>query len=130
VPLPIKDLPVATVTESEQDLPTPELSRLLRSRLEAMEQWGVLALPGWQNPDYAQVTRLADAISAAVGTLPCRIALRWDMAKALGHALALRLPEDSPCLCLDGLELAGQCYLDVGNPVGPAYPVVIKTLVF
>lgn len=51
------------------------------------------------------------------------------MAKALGQALATRLP--GPLLCLDGLELPDGSFLDVAAPVagGAAYPVVKKTLV-
>ena len=52
------------------------------------------------------------------------------MEMALGNALSLMLPDGVPILCLDGLAPAGQSYLDVGNPVGPCIPVVMKTLVF
>ena len=61
---------------------------------------------------------------------PMYILLEQDMAKALGQALAARLPKETPILCLDGLRVGQDSYLDVGLPVGPAIPVVIKTLVF
>ena len=51
------------------------------------------------------------------------------MAKALGQALALRLPADAPILCIDRVRLATGDYLDVAAPVGSALPVVVKTLV-
>ena len=51
------------------------------------------------------------------------------MAKALGQALSLRLGPEQTILCLDSLSLAEGSYLDVGNPVGPALPVIIRTLV-
>ena len=51
------------------------------------------------------------------------------MAKALGQALRLLLETDRPCLCMDGIHLEAESYLDVGEPVGPALPAVIKTLV-
>ena len=51
------------------------------------------------------------------------------MAKALGQVLALGLPQDVPCLCLDRVRLSEGSFLDVGEPVGPALPVVIKTLI-
>ena len=57
------------------------------------------------------------------------VALQQDMAKALGHALALRLPRDRPILCIDNIHLTTDSYLDVGVPVGPALPVVVKTLI-
>ena len=50
------------------------------------------------------------------------------MAKALGQLLSLYCPEQG-VLCLDRLHLQEGSYLDVGQPVGPAFPVVIKTLI-
>ena len=57
------------------------------------------------------------------------VCLQQDMAMALGHRLQLLLPADTPCLCIDRLKLQPESFLDVGEPVGPALPVVIKTLV-
>ena len=51
------------------------------------------------------------------------------MAKALGQALALRLGQQAAILCLDRVKVGTGSYLDVAAPVGPAFPVVIKTLV-
>ena len=128
--LPLKNLPVAALSAQEQELPGEELAKLIRRRLEALEQWGVLALPGWNAPGYARVTALADAVAAAMKEKPCYIALQEDMAKALGHALALRLPTHASCLCIDRVKIPPDSFLDVGVPVGPAISVVVKTLVF
>ena len=49
--------------------------------------------------------------------------------ETLGQALALRRPPEAPCLCLDRIRLTEGSYLDVGAPVGPALPVVVKTLI-
>ena len=51
------------------------------------------------------------------------------MAKALGQALAARLPPDAPILCLDRVQVGPGSYLDIGAPIGGAFPVVVKTLV-
>ena len=123
-PLPLKNLPVAVLTEELPD------SAAIQRALENLETWGVLYLPGRQAPDYGYISRLADAIAGVMGDKHCYVALEQDLAKALGHALALRLPENQPILCLDGLHIPSQSYLDIGEPVGPAVPVVIKTLVF
>ena len=56
------------------------------------------------------------------------VCLEADMAKALGHCIRLAEPS-RPCLCIDGLQLEDESFLDIGSPVGPALPVVIKTLV-
>ena len=127
VQLPLQNLPVAVISPQEQE--REDLSSLIRQRLESLEQWGVLAMPGWNAPSYHRITALADAIAQAVGDRPCYIALQEDMAKALGHALALRLPPGNPCLCVDRVQIPADSYLDVGRSVGPAISLVVKTLI-
>lgn len=124
VKLPMKNLPVTTFTEAALQDP-----QAVRRRLAQQESRGVIAMKGLRAPCYEQVTGLADRIAELVGDGPCYIALEEDMAKALGHALALRLPPGTPCMCLDRLRFPENSYLDVGLPIGPALPVVIKTLV-
>ena len=89
----------------------------------------VLALPGVDNPAYSQVAALAEEVLAEVRSGPVLVALAADMAKALGHCLALRTRAERPILCIDRVGLREGDYLDVGAPVGPALPVVVKTLV-
>ena len=124
VSLPMKNLPTAAV---EAELPTAEQIRQALSRQEG--EAVVLALPGISSPHYEQVAALADAVAAGFEGRPVLVALRQDMAKALGHALALRLPGEKPILCIDSIHLTADSYLDVGAPVGPALPVVVKTLI-
>ena len=57
------------------------------------------------------------------------LCIEQDMAKALGQALALRLGEDAEILCIDRIKVTDGSYLDVGAPVGPAFPVVVKPLI-
>ena len=57
------------------------------------------------------------------------ICLEADMAKALGQALAARLPQQTRILCIDRVRVGEDSYLDIGEPVGGAFPVVVKTLV-
>ena len=122
--LPLKNLPVSHVREEKQTDP-----QAIRSALARQETAGVLALPGWNGPSYEQVCAMADAIAAGVGDGPCYIALREDMAKALGNALKLRLRPGMPLVCIDRVILPEGSYLDIGAPVGPALRVVVKTLV-
>ena len=130
VRLPLHNLPVVSLQAKEQDLPPEQLKARIRQRLEAPDTWGVLSVPGWTSPDYGKVTALADAVAGAVGDRPCRIAVEKDMAKALGHALALRLPQTAQCICLDGIRAREGSFLDIGAPVGPAVAVTVKTLIF
>jgi len=87
----------------------------------------ILALPGLKAPSYAQVASLAEHLAKDRG--PVRVCLEADMAKALGQALAVRLPKDAEILCLDRVKAGVGSYLDIGEPVGAAFPVVVKTLV-
>ena len=110
VDLPLKDLPV--VQEGE-----------------VREGPSVLQIPGLTSPGYHEIRKLAEKISAQAKG-PIYVLMEQDMAKALGQALAARLPEGTPVLCLDGIRAGADSYLDVGLPVGPAISVTVKTLVF
>lgn len=128
VALPVKNLPVAVFTKEEQA--SADLPGLIRSRLAQKDTDAVvLALPGYEAPDYSAVQHLAEAILQGVGDRPIWVCLQQDMAKALGHSLSLRCPPGRSCLCIDSLLLEENSFLDIGLPVGPCLPVVIKTLV-
>ncbi len=125
VELPLKNLPVAVFTAQEQE----DLTGQIPKKVDAFETPPVLALPGYESPTYGKIRELAKILAEGCpqGVFVC---LQQDMAMALGNALSLLLPPQTPILCLDGLAPTGQCYLDVGSAVGPCIPVVIKTLVF
>lgn len=109
---PLKNLPVVTGMEQLAQLDGP----------------GVLALkksPG----SYRELRELARTLAAGLGARPVIAAMEADMAKALGQAMALELGRDARVLCIDRVRLGEGDFLDVGAPVGPAFPVVIKTLV-
>ena len=108
---PLKNLPVVTKAEDLTKLDGP----------------GVLAISG-EALDFAGVRDLAKSLTAAVKP-PIYLAAAGDMAKALGVQIALALGRDAEILCIDRVRLREGAYLDVGAPVGPALPVVVKTLV-
>ena len=127
-PLPAKNLPVAAFTREQQDsLQLEEDIRQSFSRADGPLL--VLALPGYQSASYGQISSLAQRLVKGIGNRPVCVCLEGDMAKALGQKLCLLLPENTPCLCIDRVHLAQNSYLDIGLPVGPALPVVIKTLI-
>jgi len=88
----------------------------------------VLALAGDITPTYTQVQQIAKTIVSGSGNREILVCLETDMAKALGHAICLEAPTRA-CLCIDRISLENESYLDIGTAVGPALPVVIKTLV-
>lgn len=92
------------------------------------EETVVLSIPGEEKFSYDRVWELARAISQQV-TGAVYVALQTDAAKALGQCLCLLLPPERPICCIDRVKLTQDSFLDIGAPVGPALPVVVKTLI-
>lgn len=111
VHFPLKNLPVADSLSNHTDHPTP-----------------IHAMDGISSPTYSQIAALAEQLIAQTQP-PYYFCIRQDMAKALGQALAARLPRDASILCLDRIQVSEGSYLDIASPVAHAFPVVIKTLV-
>lgn len=118
VQLPLKNLPVVNIQRLED----------LETAIGRQKEQTVLAWPGILSPTYGQIRAAAKAMAKR---MPGQIllCLEQDMAKALGQALALELPEDARILCIDRVRLTEGSYLDIGCPAGDAFPVVVKTLV-
>ena len=123
IAFPLKNIPAA-VTE------IPKTAEDVRLALTQQEGDAViLAISGEKVPTYAQVRQLAQVLAEGFDDLPVLVCLQADYAKALGQSLRLLLGADRPCLCMDGIRLDFGTYVDVGEPVGPALPAVIKTLI-
>lgn len=121
VDFPLKNVPVIRLEEV-----TAEGIRRVLSRQEDM---AVLAMPGTASPGYREIVCLAQTLMEGFGGKPVLVCLEQDMAKALGQALAVRMPGDESILCIDRVRVTEESFLDIGAPVGPALPVVVKTLV-
>ena len=129
VAFPLKNRPVVRLSEEEQGMPAEELAALIRRRLATQDTEAVVSLPGLSAPGYEAVKELAKAMVMGMHEQQVLVAVETDMAKALGQAMALLLPAEKACLCIDSVKLVDGSFLDVGAPVGPALPVVVKTLV-
>ena len=126
--LPLKNLPVAVFTRQEQE--DPQLPAYISHKIHQADSWPVmLFLPGYREGSYEALGQLAKRLIQGAGDRGVYVCLEADMAKALGQRLSLELPEGAPCLCIDSVSLRENSFLDVGSPVGPALPVVVKTLV-
>ncbi len=114
-----------------KNLPVLKISQLssLRDCLSRQEQQIIVSMEGIRSPSYQQVTELAEKLLIQMQP-PIFLCVEQDMAKALGQALAVRLPPDAKVLCIDRIRLGEESFLDIGTPVGDAIPVVVKTLVF
>ena len=122
IPFPLQNLPVLAA-------PAEGLSDFLRQALPRQETTPVIALPPCPQ-DYTFLRALGDQLAAVSLPDPVIFCMEQDMAKALGQLLALRLPQEKGILCIDRVRLKEGDYLDVGAPIGPALPVVVKTIVF
>ena len=113
-----------------KNLPVVELQEIsgLRQTLFSQEGDSVVSLAGKQSPSYQEVTQLAEQLLVQMHP-PIYLCIQQDMAKALGQALAVRLPPNAEILCIDRVRVGEGSFLDIGAPVGSALPVVIKTLV-
>lgn len=122
VSLPKKNLPVAK-------LPIPLTAEMVADAYTHFDtDTVVLALSGYPSPSYEQVQELAKVLVAGSKDRELLVCTETDMAKALGHGIRLLAPQ-KPCLCIDRIRLQNESFLDIGMPVGPALPVVIKTLI-
>jgi len=111
VQFPLKNLPVAEFA--------PGIS---------YEETVVLSIAGEERFSYDRVRQLASQIVQQVkGNI--YVALQADAAKALGQSLCLLLPPERTICCIDRVKLTPDSFLDIGAPVGPALPVVVKTLI-
>lgn len=119
VALPVKNCPVAV-------LDADGLAEKLPQELTKFDRQPVIALRMSASPSYREVKELARVLATLPP--PIIVALEADAAKALGQAISLLRP-DAPCLCIDRVRLQEGDYLDIGKFVGPALPVVVKTLI-
>lgn len=118
VQFPLKNVPVVNTLDPAD----------IRRELVKQETTAALAMPGLRAPAYREVISLAEGIISQTEG-PILVCLEQDMAKALGQALAVRLPSDAQILCIDRVKVSEGSYLDIGSPVGHCMPVVVKTLV-
>lgn len=120
----------STVFSQNMDFPLKNLPVVNQAEhLAPLDGAGVLAMEGTASPEYGAVRELAGRLADDFRDKPVIVAVEQDMAKALGQALALKLGREAKILCIDRVRLTEGSFLDVGAPVGPAMPVVIKTLI-
>lgn len=138
VSFPLKNLPVLRLTPTEEAGDTAAIAAAIGAKLRWYTDEGgltqvALALAGEQSPPYRRVREVAEGVTLGLKPLTDRglvtvVAVREDMAKALGQAMF----QGVPLLCLDGVDVTNGDYIDVGAPVagGNVVPVVVKTLAF
>lgn len=97
----------------------------------------VLAMEGRKNPDYVSLKKLSETLCRALHeTLPQKepliVAVRADIAKALGQLLRQRLMGARPVISVDQVRMEENDFVDFGRPImdGLVIPMSVKTLIF
>ena len=121
VKFPLKNLPVVRIRRGDT-------GEDIRRKVKIHDRHPALAFEGVAAPGYGQIAEMAKLLSDS-GIRPLYLAIEQDMAKALGQRLALEQGQNAEILCIDRVKLEEGSFLDVGAPVGPAIPVVVKTLI-
>jgi ethanolamine utilization protein EutA len=141
--LPLTNLPVvwADLEQLGDTYSADEVSGTLRRALEEsgrldLHDTVVLNL-GWSGtPYYHRLATLAEGIvEAARSSLPVGplvVVVSQDCARSLGHVLHEVVGQERDVVCIDGLRLRENDFIDVGELVqrDSVLPVVVKTLVF
>ena len=118
----------STVYHQNVRFPLKNLAVVDLQDVSSREESRIVALEGMCSPSYRQITELAETILSRISP-PIVLCMEQDMAKALGQALAVRLPAGAEILCIDRIRVGEGSFLDIGEPIGDAMPVVVKTLV-
>lgn len=139
--LPIKNIPILNIGEVDENS-FETIIKSIRSQIPLYKPEGKLeqiaiSFGGWKYRSFADIQGLAEAIiqgaeEVIVGPFPLILIIENDIAKALGHALNVKLKNAKAVICIDGIRTLSGDYVDIGEPVfgGHVLPLVIKTLVF
>jgi ethanolamine utilization protein EutA len=139
--LPIKNIPILKVSQEEEDSVSTIISSI-RTQLplympEGKPEQVAIAFSGEGRTSFKDIQILADAVIQGAqevidGPFPLLLVIETDIAKALGHAIQVKLQNKKEVICIDGIATIGGDYIDVGEPIGAGsvLPVVVKTLIF
>ncbi|SHI85727.1 ethanolamine ammonia-lyase reactivating factor EutA [Propionispora hippei] len=129
--LPLKNVPIVRPFAGVEDLDGLGAAIAFQIRLYGDEQVAI-AFSGPRSPSYRQIQAMAADIveGMSLSTRPLVVIVEHDFAKALGQALRGLVQGTKKILCLDGIRVKGGDYVDIGNPVAQAVPVIVKTLIF
>ncbi|HKC28026.1 MAG TPA: ethanolamine ammonia-lyase reactivating factor EutA, partial [Jatrophihabitans sp.] len=109
---------------------------LVRAGREDLLDPVALSLEWEGRPYFRTLTAIAEGVAAAARTVlpdgPLVVTLSQDCARSLGAALHTAIGGERELICVDGLRLSANDFIDIGDPIqnGRVLPVVVKTLVF
>jgi len=140
--LPLKNVPILKLTNEEEFQSHDKMQKIIAEKLkwyqvEAGGNTVALALQGKENPRFADIVSLADAIISGMHMvlemkLPLVVVVERDMAKVLGQTLNRKLGFKKNVVCIDSIQMENGDYMDIGHSVasGKVLPVIVKNLLF
>lgn len=139
--LPMKNIPILKVSE-EAEKTADGISESIKSQIPLYHTDGepvsiAISFTGNSYTSFTDIQELAQAVIVGAEEIithkyPLLLILEHDIAKALGHALNVKLKHGKEVICIDGIQTQSGDYIDIGEPIGEGrvVPVVIKTLIF
>ena len=139
--LPLKNVPILKVGQEDENSLTA-LEASIRTQLPLFKPEGrieqlAIAFTGSGRTGFQEIQELAEAVIRGArevidGPYPLLLIVEKDIAKALGHAIKVKLENRKELICIDGIATLGGDYVDIGEPIGAGsvLPVVVKTLIF
>jgi ethanolamine utilization protein EutA len=136
--LPVSNVPVINVPMNWAHVTAEDVAATTTRALQAVDEVSLCALfyGGPKQFGYGRLAHLARGIANGCRQHPNLgkwiFVFSHNIANTLGRELQQHLPEGTPFLCLDEIEVGSLDYLDIGIPApGESYlPVVVKSLVF
>ncbi|MFD2615734.1 ethanolamine ammonia-lyase reactivating factor EutA [Terrilactibacillus laevilacticus] len=142
---PIRNVPVEKVHIQNEELQSDQLDHIFSETIKkglSLHSMGLdpafaLYLSGIDYCSYEKLKKIVNILENIYSQyLPNQknivIICQNDMAKALGHALSIRLNGKVNCLiCIDQINIQHGDYIDIGQPLPSSIiPIIVKTLVF
>ncbi len=139
--LPLKNVPILKISEEEEssmeDFEASIHTQLPLFKPEGRIEQLAIAFTGTGRTGFKEIQDLAEAVIKGAREViespyPLLLVVEKDIAKALGHAIRVKLDNKKEIICIDGIATLGGDYVDIGEPIGAGsvLPVVVKTLIF